>query len=78
MLQNKNKNKKTDLVTGPVSILKLRNKANPYLAGSNKQHYAQTLGVLLIFTFITTYIDFHYFFNIRFQAGYIIFRIQNN
>jgi len=50
--------KKTRLVTGPVSILRPRNKVNPYSAGSNKQHYSQTLGILLIFTFITTYFVF--------------------
>jgi hypothetical protein len=59
-------------------MLSLRNKVNPYSAGSNNQHYSQTLGVLLIFTSITTYFVFYYFFNIRFQAGYIIFRLQDN
>jgi hypothetical protein len=42
-------------------MLRLRNKVNPYSAGSNKQHYSQTLGVLLIFTIITTYFVFYYF-----------------
>jgi hypothetical protein len=59
-------------------MLRLRKKINPYSAGSNKQHYSQTLSILLIFTIITTYFVFYYFFNIRFQAGYIIFRLQDD